>query len=187
MDKVFSEFEVSQVGFKFKNAESCKAVECVGSFEEELETKTVTKSCRGVVKKTRTRGTGNGTIKLTCHMPYDIYTELYAMNLDTLIGGVKAYGANSVHPEFGFVADVKDEDDNKKLKAYPNCVLKSGIIRKVENGAEEVAEIELEISAMPDAYGNGMYEALVDELTDETVKSKWMTAFDPALVQKATV
>lgn len=106
------------------------------------------------------------------------------MDLDTLIAGVKAYGRNSTHEGFSTVMDIEDEDGASKLKAYPNCIMESGVTRKIENGAEEVAELELEISTLPDEYGNGMYEALVEEL-DETVAGQWMTAFEPALVQKA--
>jgi len=53
-------------------------------------------------------------------------------------------------------------------------------------GAEEVAELELEIGVMPDSYGNGMYEAVVSELTDASLKNTWMTAFTPELVQVAS-
>ena len=59
-------------------------------------------------------------------------------------------------------------------------------MRKIENGAEEVAEVEMEVSVMPDEFGNGMYEAPANDLADETVKSTWMTAFTPELVQVAS-
>lgn len=180
---VFSEFELDQLGFKFKGDEAYTSANCVGSFEEEMESKVVTKSCRGVVTKKVVRGTGNGTLKISLHMPWDIYVKAYGMELDTLIEGVKAYGRNSTHINFGMVAHVKDEDGNEKFKAYPNCVMESGIARKIENGGEEVAELEIETSCMPDDYGNGMYEALASELTDENVKTTWMTAFTPELVQ----
>ena len=36
---------------------------------------------------------------------------------------------------------------------------------------------------MPDEFGNCVYEALAEELADETVKTKWMTAFEPSMVQ----
>ncbi len=182
---VFSDFELKQLGFKFKGASEYKTATCIGAYEEELEAKTVTKSCRGVVVKRITKGTGNGTLKITAHMPWEIYTDAYGMNLDTLIEGVKAYGRNSIHENFCMVADVEDEDGNEKLKAYPNCVVSTGVTRKIENGAEEVAEVELEVACMPDEYGNGMYEAIVDDLTDENVKTTWLTNFTPALVQKA--
>lgn len=180
---VFSDFELKQIGFKFKSASEYIVAKCVGSCEEEMETKVITKSCRGVVVKKVVKGTGNGTLKVTLHMPWAVYTQAYGMNLDTLIEGVKAYGRNSVHEGFSTVMDIEDEDGAEKLKAYPNCVMNTGVTRKIENGAEEVAELELEISTMPDEYGNGMYEALVDELTDATVKDNWLTAFTPTLVQ----
>ena len=181
---VFSDFEIKQIGFKFKSGTSYTSVPCIGSCEEEMEAKAITKSCRGVVVKKTVKGTGNGTLKITAHMPWEVFTQAYGMNLDTLIEGVRAYGRNSVHEGFGLVMEIEDEDGAQKLKAYPNCVMETGVTRKTENGAEEVAELELEVSAMPDEYGNGMYEALSDELDDQTVKNTWLTAFTPALVQK---
>lgn len=182
MSAVFSEYELKQMGFKFVSGEAYQTAECIGSCEEELNTKVITKKCRGVVKKTVVRGDGTGTLKVSMHMPYDIYKQAYGMELDTLIDGVVAYGQNSRHEAFAIVQDVYDEDGNEKFKAYPNCIIQTGVARKIENGAEEVAEIELEISIMPDDFGNGMYEALASGL-DDTVKNKWLTAFEPPLVQ----
>lgn len=76
-----------------------------------------------------------------------------------------------------------DEDDNEKLKAYPNCTIQTALTRKVENGAEEIAEIELELAITPDEEGNGMYEAVVTDLTDEDLKTKWLELFTPELVK----
>lgn len=185
MEKVFSDFEVDELGFKFKGKEGYQLVKCIGSLEEEMDARIITKKCRGVVRKKIVKGAGTGKFKVTAHIPWAIYTEFYGMTLDTLIEGVKAYGENSVHGEFSSVAHVKDEDGVEKLKAYPNCVIETGVVRKIENGAEEVAELELEVSVMPDEHGNGLYEALADELTDEEVKAKWMTTFTPELVQIA--
>lgn len=182
---VFSEYELREIGIKFKGGTTYAKVECIGSCEEEMESRVVTKSCRGVVKKKKVKGTGNGTLKFSMHIPYEIYTEAYGMELDTLKEGVKAYGSNSVHKEFSITEHVFDEDGVEKFKAYPNCVIETGVVRKIENGAEEVAEIELEVSVMPDEFGNGVYEALAAEV-DETTKSKWMTAFEPSLVQLAS-
>lgn len=180
---VFSDFELDQMGVKFADAEAYQAVNCVGSCEEEMESKTITKSCRGVVAKTVSRGTGAGTLTISAHVPWAVYTEAYGMELDTLVEGVKAYGRNSIHKNFSIVMHIKDEDGVEKYKAYPNCIMTNGVSRKIENGAEEVAELELTISVMPDEFGNGMYEALATELTEGETKSKWMTAFTPSLVQ----
>lgn len=183
MSKVFSDFEVDQIGIKFEDKDSYETIECIGSCEEELESKVITKSCRGVVVKKIVKGTGNGTLKITAHIPWAIFTEFYGMSLKTLLEGVKAYGRNSKHKPFSLTAHVTDEDGLEKYKAYPNCVIESGVTRKIENGAEEVAELEIEASVLPDTYGNGLYEALAEELTDTTAKSTWMTAFTPELVQ----
>ena len=180
---VFSEYELRKMGIKFKSSEAYLSADCVGSCEEELESKVITKKCRGNVVKTTVKGTGSGTLNISMHMPYEIYTQAYGMNLDTLIEGVKAYGQNSRHEAFAIVQDVFDEDGIEKFKAYPNCIIQTGVSRKIENGAEEVAEIEMEVSIMPDEYGNGVYEALASELTDETAKTTWMTAFTPDMVQ----
>lgn len=180
---VFSDYELDQMSWKFADGEAYLPVNCVGSCEEEMESKTITKSCRGVVAKTVVRGTGAGTLKISAHIPWAVYTEAYGMELDTLIEGVKAYGRNSIHKAFGVVMHIKDEDGVEKYKAFPNCIMTSGVARKIENGAEEVAELEVEISVMPDEYGNGMYEALATELTDSNAKTKWLTDFTPDLVQ----
>ena len=107
------------------------------------------------------------------------------MYFEELAPGVYAYGKNSKHEEFTLTGEVMDEDDVKKLVAYPNCVVSSGIATKIENGAEEVAEAELEIAAFPDEHGFGKYEAIEELLEDENIKNKWMTSFNYDLVKSS--
>lgn len=185
-EKVFSEAEVRKIGIKIGEAAKADINECVGTWEEELEVKTVVKKCRGVVSKSRTKGTGNGTIKASMHMAQDLFAEMYGMKQEGLKDGVIAYGTKSLHPVFCVTALVLDEDDNEKLKAYPNCTIQTALTRKVENGAEEIAEIELELAITPDEEGNGMYEAVVTDLTDEDLKTKWLESFNPELVKLET-
>lgn len=185
-EKVFSEAEVRKIGIKIGEAAKADINECVGTWEEELEVKTVVKKCRGVVSKSRTKGTGNGTIKASMHMAQDLFAEMYGMKQEGLKDGVIAYGTKSLHPVFCVTALVLDEDDNEKLKAYPNCTIQTALTRKVENGAEEIAEIELELAITPDEEGNGMYEAVVTDLTDENLKTKWLESFTPELVKLET-
>lgn len=186
MANVFSEYDLRETGFKFENDETYRSANCTGSCEEEMEVKVITKMCRGVVAKKTVRGTGNGKLKLSMHMPYDIFIDAYGMELDSLKEGIKAYGRNSIHKTFSYVQHVFDEDEVEKFKAYPNCIIETGVVRKIENGAEEVAEVELEISVQPDEYGNGLYEALATELTDESLKTKWMTGFTAEMAQATT-
>lgn len=180
---VFSDFEIDELGLKFTGDEEYAVMRCVGSFEEEMNSKTIAKKCRGVVFKETIKGDGTGTLKLSAHIPWEIYTKGYGMALATLIKGVKAYGRNSVHPTFAATAHVTDEDGEEKYRAYPKCVIKSGKSSKITNGEEEVAEVEMEIGVTPDEYGNGVYEALASELEDAEVKAQWMTAFEPTMVQ----
>lgn len=186
---VFSEFEVRKQSIKLEGSESYTSCDCVGSCEESMNTRVITKKCRGVVSKTKVKGDGTGTLKLSLHMPYEQYIKAYGMEREDLKDGVYAYGQNSSHKTMSIVQDVYDEDGARKLKAYPNCIIQSGITRKIENGADTVAEIELEVSVMPDENGEGMYEALVSGETEMTVlekttADKWMTNFTPELVKK---
>ena len=183
---VFSEFEVKEQHIKMADEESYSTMSCVGSSEEELEVKIITKKCRGAIAKEKVKGTGNGTITESLHVPRDIYNKMYDMNRPNLKKGVYAYGQNSSHPEFSITQRVLDEDGVEKFKAYPRCVLESGPKRPVENGQEEVPELELTIKLLPDDNGECMYEALKSELDEETA-GKWLEHFDTSLVQSTVV
>lgn len=185
-NNVFSEFEVKNTSIKFdgENGPADK-IGCVGSLEETMNTKVISKKCEGVVKKQVVKGDGTGELKLSVHMKYEHYAKTYGLVTDGYKEGVYAYGQNSVHKPFCLTAEVFDEDGEKKLKAYPHCVITTGIARKIENGAEEVAEIELTITVMPDDDGNGMYECLVTDSTDASLVNSWITNFAPTLI-KAT-
>ena len=180
---VFSEFEVRKQYLKLLgvNDATFEEISCVGSAEEELEVKTITKNCRGVIAKRKTKGTGSGTLTESLHVPRAIYNKIYDMMHTELKTGVYAYGQGSTHPEFALTMQVFDEDDEVKLKAYPRCIIESGPHRPITNGAEEVAELELTISLLPDENGYCMYEALVTDI-DETTAKAWLTNFSTELV-----
>lgn len=187
-DTVFSEYELRELAFKFNDEveETFTHADCTGSWEEECDTLTVTKNCRGTVAKKRTRGTGTGTITYSGHMPYALWVKMYNMDQEGLAEGVAAYGKNSRHREMTVVAKLLDEDGNVKYKAYPKVVANT-MSRSVENGAEEVAEVEIEFGFMPDDNENGFYEATEKDLGTDTagLKTKWMTAWTPELMMKA--
>ena len=181
---VFSDFEIDRMSVKFADAEAALSMNCVGSVEEELTAKEITKKCRGVIIKDIVKGTGEGTLTISAHVPYDLFIEAFGMKVDTLKTGVHAYGSNSRHKAFCLTMHVVDEDGEEKYKAYPNCIFKARPTLSTENGAEEVAEVEITVAVMPDENGFGMYEALANGL-DESVASDWMENFNYTLV-KAT-
>lgn len=180
---VFSEYEVIEQKIctnpSAEGSLTYTDMACVGSSEEDLEVKVITKKCRGVVKKETVKGTGNGTLTQSLHVPHEIYNTIYDMDHANLVDGVYAYGQDSRHCEFSLTQKVEDEDGIIKYKAYPRCIMESGPKRPVTNGQEEVPELSLTIKLLPDAYGNCMYEALESGLTD-TQKSGWMSGFKPA-------
>ena len=180
----FSEFECDLLSMKI--GETAYDVKCIGNIEQETEVRKVTKKCCGVVAKSRTYGTGNGTLKLTAHMPYKCYVELHAMDGADLKDGIYGYGRGSLHPVVPITGHITNEDGDEKYKAWPCCTVSTGPADKIENGAEEVAEVELEIAFTPDVNGYGVYEALADDL-DKATKEAWMKEFTPALMQVATV
>lgn len=182
--EVYSYFECDQLAIKVAGDEAYTRDDCIGSIEVERETKTVTKSCRGVVKKRKTKPTGNGTLTLKMHVKLDLYRKLNAMKNDGLQPGVYAWDNTVFMPEASVTARVKDEDDNIMLLAYPRVKVEEISTLSIENGAEEVAEIEMKLSYMPDDYNKGEYQALADELTGEVLTAEnWMTTFSSAVAQ----
>lgn len=180
----FSRWELRKFSIKVAGDDTTfKSADCVGSIEEEFETKRVEKKCRGVVTKVKIKPI-SGTLNVNMHIPYDVYCEMYDMVRTDLKTGVQGYGVDNIHKEFCAVGELYNEDDEKMFVAYPKCVIASGANVSVENGAEEIPEVELEVSLMPDENGYLRYEALATELTSDsaTIATKWMTEFAPTLV-----
>lgn len=181
----FSKWELRRFAIKTAKMEAYKAADCVGTLEEEFETKRVEKKCRGVVTKVKIKPIG-GTLNLNMHIPYDIYSDMFDMVRDNLVEGVQGYGVDNIHQDFSCVGELYNEDNEMMLVAYPKCVSATGPNTSVENGAEEIPEYELEISLMPDENGYLRYEALSDDLTEASasIAEQWMTNFTPDLVAK---
>lgn len=183
-EQVYSDFEIDQFAIKVAGANDFVRDDCVGSLEEDLEAITVTKKCRGIVKKSRTRGSGSGTLNISMHVKKSLADAISGMYSTGLTAGVAGYGAVSVHPEFIAVARVKDEDGVIKYKGYPKCTLTKRPTITIENGAEEVAEVEMEIALAADEYNLCMYEAIASELTGSQLTAEnWMTTFSSTLAQ----
>ena len=183
---VFSNFEIKNASIKFNKdtAGSFTKLGCVGSANEELAVTVISKNCEGVLAKTVSRGAGSGAVSMSLHMKYELYVKAFGMDQAGLKAGVMAYGRNSRHQEFTLVAQIFDEDGNEKLIAYPRAIMASAPAFTITNGAEEVAEIEIEINLFADDEGNVKYEAVLDEDNKEALKD-WMTAWTPELMKAA--
>lgn len=182
--EVYSPYECDQLAIKVAGDEEYTRDDCIGKLTVERETKTVTKSCRGVVKKRKTKPTGNGTITLSLHIKLALYRAINNMVNEGLQPGVYAFDNTAAMPEFSIAARVKDEDDNVMFKGFPRCKIEEINSLEIENGAEEVAEVEMTVSYMPDDYNKGEYEALETELTGTVLNANnWMTDFSSELAQ----
>lgn len=186
--KGFTEFSAKKTAVRLNNSGEENAefirIGCVGTVGQTLNTKTIIKKCEGVITKKVTKHAGDGELKITLHMQWVVYKMLYGMNSSKLKEGVIGYGCGT-HPEFTLVMESLNEDDEVKYKAYPKCVINDGPNPNIDNGSEEVAEIEVTIGISADDNGFCLYEALESELKDETVKESWMTDFNPELVLAA--
>lgn len=187
--KIFSEFEVKETAIKFKDDEKSDRIGCVGSCEETKNVKTITKKCEGVVKKQRTRGDGTASIKLSLHMCWEHYYRALGMKFEEFKEGVFAYGEDSKHEEVCITSKVFDEDGNLKLKAYPRFCITEAVATKIENGAEEVAEIEISGTALPDDNKKCTYEVMISTLEEEDLETfidTFMTNFNAEMLKVTT-
>lgn len=178
-ETIFSEFFLDQLGIKPASDSGTTLIDCVGSLEETMETKTITKSCRGRVKKSRTKGS-SGTLKITTHMPYQTYLSIYGMDGQSFADGVHGYGTLSMHKECLITAKVLDEDDNVQYRAYP-CAVATSKSCKVDDDATEVAMVELEFSITADDNEMIVYQALEGDIT-EAIATGWMGNWTSELV-----
>lgn len=176
-DTVFSEFFLDELGFIFSDGSTAFMVDCVGKLEEEMETKTITKSCRGRVKKSRTKGS-QGTVTISAHLPYDLKLKLY--NMSEYATGVYGYGTNSLHEEIIITAKVKDEDDNVQYRAYPVAVCNTKAT-SIDDDADEVEMDELEFTVTADDNEEIVYQALADDI-DSSIAESWMENFSADLI-----
>ncbi|MCD8207201.1 MAG: hypothetical protein LUD72_04600 [Bacteroidales bacterium] len=181
-DTVFSEYFLDEVGIKLPGADKADIITCVGSLEEEMNTKTITKSCRGRIKKSRTKGS-DGTVTLTAHVPYDDLIGVWGM--EEFADGVYGYGTTSMHGECVLTAKVLDEDDNVQYRAYPVAV-NSTKSTSIDDDADEVAMVEMEFAVTADDNEMIVYQALEQDISEDIAK-EWMENFSLDLIAKNEV
>lgn len=177
--KVYSDFEVKDSAIRFEADEKAERLGCVGTMEEAMDVRTITKKCEGIEETVSVTPTGTGELTLSLHMRWDLYVKAMGMDFEELKSGIYAYGQNSRHKEFCLTNTVVDEYGRKKYKAYPRSIISEGKAMKIENGGEEVAQIDLKIKIMPDERGNGTYEALEEKIgEDKTILNEWIEKFN---------
>jgi len=156
---------------------------CLGSIEGETEVIEIVKKCEGIEVKKKSKPV-KMNMTVSAHIPVKVARDFFGLNTDGLKPGVWSYGSMSKGKNFVLTADVIDEfEDLVKLIAFSNCSNAAGFKIAIENGADEVAMLEIEFTALADELSNFYYEALVAELADETVATTWHKTFTPELVK----
>ncbi|KZE53398.1 phage tail protein [Rossellomorea marisflavi] len=155
----------------------------LGSVEGETTLKELIKTEEGqeVAKRTKPE---KMDLTVSAHIRTSVIRKIFGISSNGLKPGIYKYGQSSKGVEFVFTADVIDEfEDVTKLIAFPKCVSATGFTFTIENGADEVALMEVQLTAYPDPTTEIYYEAFVSELEDSTVATKWHTQFDRSLVE----
>lgn len=159
----------------------------VGSAGGETTMRELIKREEGVEVRKRTKPE-KIELTISAHIPIPVVRDLFGLSLEGLEPGIYKYSKDAKGKEFTYTADVMDEfEDIQKLIAFPRCISSTGFKFSVTNGADEVAEMEVTLTAYPDEKGNLMYEAIVSELEDATIADTWHTAFDYSLVEEVVV
>lgn len=185
MIEEFDELNIENASVQFLGAndvpEESKSFGCVGTMELEPELVTIVKNC-GTEEKASVTKISYLTVTIAAHIKRDVIESIFGFKTEGFKTGVKSIEKNSKTKAFTFAAEVYDMNRVKKLIALPKVECVSGFMKSIDNSATEVAYVELEFRARYDANGNIYYEAFEDEITDETVKTTWLTAFTPDLV-----
>lgn len=155
---------------------------CIGTLDGTSNIEEVTKKCEGVVVKSKKRVT-EMTVTLTGYAKIPVSRKMVGLSNEKLKAGVYGYGSEVFSGTYTFVAEVIDMDGNVKYIAFPKLSDTKGLSIKVNNDVTEIEMEDYEFKAMKDENGLFYYEAYESELTDEDVKTKWLTAFTPDLVK----
>ncbi len=156
---------------------------CIGTIEGETEVIEIVKKEEGIEVKKKSKPV-KMNLTVSAHIPVQVARDFFGLKTEGLKTGIWSYGSLSKGKRFVLTADVVDEfEDIVKLIAFSNCTNSTGFKISIENGADEVAQLELEFTALADELRNFYYEAFIDEIEDEAVKTQWHTQFNPTLVQ----
>ncbi len=180
----FDPVRITNFGIKFQSDTEAQQFGATGQIDGETEMLTITKKKEGVTVKSISKPQSM-TLKINAHVQVAPLRKIFGLSNEGLKPGIYSYGSDSIGEEFVLTADVIDDfEDVTKILAFPNCSSSSGLTISIENGADEVAELELEFTAMVDDNNKCYYEAFIDELDDPTIADQWRSNFSYDLVKE---
>lgn len=156
---------------------------CIGTLEGAADIETVEKKCEGSVVKTRKK-VNKIDVTLTGHPYTAVLRNIAGMTNEGLKEGVFGYGADIKTKKIILTAKVEDMEGNIKYIAFPNMDDVQGLKVSINNDVTEIEMKDFAFSALKDENNMFYYEALEDDITDNTVKQSWLTNFSPSLVKQ---
>ncbi len=182
--KDYEDYRIGNVAVRFMKKgvlEKAEPFGCVGSLKCEPETQETKKTCGGRTLKQVITTT---SIKMTleAHVKPEIAIEVLGLTPDGLKKGV--YGYNGmVTPKGNIVCTIYDMyGEVEKLIAVPNVTFDGGLNLNIESGQDEVAMLEIPMTALIDDNGFFYYQAFVEDLADPELAKKWKQEFASDLV-----
>ena len=134
---------------------------CTGALSGTTVVKTITKVCEGVPVKEKSIPQYMELV-FRGHLYVETYRKLFGFKADETILTQHAYGTHSRNASGVFAWESENmEGDFIKTMSFPNAVVTNGYAFNIENGVEEIAEVELSIKAMADANGDFFTEDIV--------------------------
>ena len=182
----FDNVSIKKVAFNFKGAETGLSTDCNGQLSGETEMQTIVKKCGSTEVKSKSKPIAM-TANITAHIPVDVYRRFYGLAQDERIKpGIYSYGPDSIGEDFALSAEIVDDfEENEKLLGFLNCTSNTGLTFTIENGADEVAALEMETKVMVDEFNKFYHEAIVAELeTDLT--DQWMSNLSADVIKAST-
>ena len=187
MATIYEEFypvSIANVGVKFKKESLSTAFGCTGVLSGETEISEITAKCGRVTKKKMSKPT-EMKVNISGFVKLDVLRRLFGMSDKGLKPGVYAYGEDSSGEEFTLTADIKDDfDDITKMIAFPKVSVSTGFKFKIDTSSDEVANVEIEATALPDENGKFYYETLLDEDSKKEFIEQWHKNFDSDVVKE---
>lgn len=186
----YENFEIEEASVQFigsnGKAETATAFGCIGNLTVEPETEEIVKNC-GRTQLSATSKTKYLNVTIEAHLKRGVAQKVFGLENTGLKEGVYGLNANAVKSNFIFTAVVYDMTRAvKKLIAFPLVSNVSGFSLNIDNSATEVQTMSLDFRAMKDSNNMFYYEAYESEITDNDVKTKWLTEFSPNLVKVAS-
>ena len=134
---------------------------CTGALSGTTVMKTITKVCEGVPVKEKSIPQYMELV-FRGHLYVETYRKLFCFKADETILTKHAYGTHSRNASGAFAWESENmEGDFIKTMSFANASVTNGYAFSIENGVEEIAEVEFSIKAMADANGDFFTEDIV--------------------------